>query len=50
MTRPTTPEAGTLGTTTHEAVVDFQRELGLDADGMIGPDTFQALVATSESG
>jgi len=40
-----TPGRGAFGTATHDAVTDFQQEVGLDADGVVDAATFQALVA-----
>ncbi|MBR8744392.1 peptidoglycan-binding domain-containing protein [Nocardiopsis sp. MG754419] len=42
------PEPGSFGPATHEAVVDFQEENGLAADGAVDADTFEALVVTPE--
>jgi N-acetylmuramoyl-L-alanine amidase len=36
---------GIFGAGTREAVVDFQRKNGLSPDGIVGPNTFQALLA-----
>ncbi|MCH8990803.1 MAG: peptidoglycan-binding protein, partial [Acidobacteria bacterium] len=35
---------GVYGATTVAAVTDFQRSRGLPQDGIVGPDTWQALV------
>ncbi|GLU50470.1 peptidoglycan-binding domain-containing protein [Nocardiopsis ansamitocini] len=40
------PEAGTFGQATHDAVVAFQEDAGIDADGEVGPITYKALVVT----
>ncbi|MFD3686305.1 peptidoglycan-binding protein [Nocardiopsis sp. NPDC058631] len=40
-----TPGQGTFGTATHDAVTDFQQDVGLDADGVVDAATFQALVS-----
>lgn len=34
---------GIFGDDTHAAVVDFQSNNGLDADGIVGPNTWEAL-------
>lgn len=39
------PVDGLFGNKTHNATVAFQRCQGLDADGLVGPLTFKALVA-----
>lgn len=36
---------GDFGPITNNAVLDFQAEYDLDVDGIVGPDTWQALVA-----
>ncbi|MBE5769694.1 MAG: spore cortex-lytic enzyme [Clostridiales bacterium] len=40
------PVDGIFGTSTHQAVVAFQKQHGLTADGKIGPDTASALGVT----
>ncbi|WP_405797449.1 protein kinase domain-containing protein [Streptomyces sp. NBC_01506] len=40
---------GDFGPLTHGAVVTFQKRAGLDADGMVGPDTWRALREGGES-
>ena len=37
-------EPGSFGPATRAAVVAFQRDQGLDPDGIVGPDTWRALV------
>ena len=39
---------GRFGGATREAVVDFQTGAGIDADGEVGPITFQALLTPEE--
>ncbi len=41
---------GAFGPATREAVVSFQRSKNLTPDGIIGPNTWQALVLTVQSG
>ncbi|WP_083927512.1 trypsin-like serine protease [Nocardiopsis prasina] len=48
--RTHSPEPGVFGEATHEAVVDFQEQAGLHADGEVGPTTLQALVSAPEQG
>ncbi|MEV0640396.1 peptidoglycan-binding protein [Streptomyces sp. NPDC050619] len=36
---------GDFGPMTHGAVVAFQKQAGLDADGLVGPQTWRALRA-----
>ena len=40
------PDQGTFGAATHAAVVDFQEQAGIDADGRVDPGTLQSLVNT----
>lgn len=40
----TADEAGTFGRSTRDAVTAFQRARGLPPDGIVGPDTWRALV------
>ncbi|MBR8744351.1 hypothetical protein DSY14_21945 [Nocardiopsis sp. MG754419] len=44
-----TAEPGTFGPSTHAAVESFQEQVGLDADGQVGPATFHALVTVPEN-
>jgi peptidoglycan hydrolase-like protein with peptidoglycan-binding domain len=41
---------GDFGSATHSAVVSFQSANGLDADGIVGPLTWAALLVTVEKG
>nr|WP_324784504.1 peptidoglycan-binding protein [Streptomyces sp. H51] len=41
---------GAFGTNTYNAVVAFQSANGLDADGVVGPLTWAALVVTVQKG
>ncbi|MER5887211.1 peptidoglycan-binding protein [Streptomyces sp. NPDC001941] len=41
---------GQFGAGTRTAVVNFQKSKGLDADGIVGPNTWQALITTVQSG
>jgi peptidoglycan hydrolase-like protein with peptidoglycan-binding domain len=36
---------GVFGSSTKQAVIDFQTTYGLPADGIVGPDTWKALIA-----
>lgn len=41
---------GAFGPATHDAVTAFQTRSGLTADGIVGPDTWRALIVTTERG
>ena len=41
---------GDFGYATYEAVVNFQRDHGLDADGIVGPSTWSALYNSVSKG
>lgn len=45
-----TPPDGKFGTGTKDAVVAFQKDAGLSADGVAGPKTFEKLVTTLKEG
>lgn len=45
-----TPPDGRFGTGTKDAVLDFQEDAGLVADGVAGPKTFEQLVTTLREG